>query len=142
MSYYMRYIVNDEKEISILDIEQGLKGIHSQYAIVDGDLKYGNDLYGQIEINRPGDESFEEEIEEFKSELEETRGKGKKKVEAVLTSAKTIVAVQVLWQGRKTEETLQKIYPLWYWLFANRQGLLYADGEGYYEFTKLILRVE
>jgi hypothetical protein len=142
MSYYMRYIATDEKDISLPEIEQALQAVDSRYSVRDGDLKYGDDLYGQIEVNRPGDGIFDEEVEELKAELEDTKGKGKKKVETALQNAKAIIAVQVLWQDRETEETLQKIDPLWEWLFANRQGLLQADGEGYYDTSGLILRVE
>ena len=52
------------------------------------------------------------------------------------------VAVRVLDQGREPEETLAKLDPLWQWLLANREGLLQAEGEGYYGATGLILQVE
>jgi hypothetical protein len=138
----MRYIVTDEKDISLSDIVQALQAVDSYYSVADGDLKYDDDLYGQIDINGLGESLFEEELEELASELGDTSGKGKKKVEATLQNAKAIVVVQVLWQDRETEETLQRIDPLWEWLFANWRGLLQADGEGYYDTSGLILQVE
>jgi hypothetical protein len=72
-------------------------------------------------------------------EVEESEGEGKTKVKRALEQAKAIVALQVLWQGCGTEETMEKLEPLWEWLFANRQGLLQADAEGYYDSSGLIL---
>jgi hypothetical protein len=120
-------------------IEKGLKGFDPSYSIEDDHLKLGNAVYGAIEINAPGDGLFDEEIEWMLEEVEESEGEGKTKVKRALEQAKAIVALQVLWQGRGTEETMEKLEPLWEWLFANRQGLLQADAEGYYDSSGLIL---
>lgn len=134
MGYYMRFIMVDGPEISLPSLEQALKRIDPAYSILEsGELKHGSDLYGVIEINRPGDGLFDEEIEELKEFVEDARGRRRKDVLKVLDNAKAIVAVQVLWQGRETEPTLQKIDPLWQWLFSHCKGLLQADGEGYYD---------
>jgi hypothetical protein len=147
MSYYMRYISTDEQEITVPMLERILKSLDPQYSIANaqesptesGDLVYGNENYGQIEINRPGDSLFEEELEELRGFLNEARGKKKEIVLQTLDNATTTVAIQVLWQERNTEQTLSKIDPLWQWLFSNRKGLLQVDGEGYYDSSVLIL---
>jgi hypothetical protein len=147
MSYYMRYISTDEQEITVPMLERILKSLDPQYSIANaqesptesGDLVYGNENYGQIEINRPGDSLFEEELEELREFLNEARGKKKEIVLQTLDNATTTVAIQVLWQERNTEQTLSKIDPLWQWLFSNRKGLLQVDGEGYYDSSGLIL---
>ena len=105
-------------------------------------LTYGGALYGQMEINRPGDDLFLGEIEEPKEEAEEGAAKGRKTVLKALAETKAIVAIQVLWQDREAEGTLQKIDPIWLWLFANRSGLLQVDGEGWYDRSGLILKLE
>lgn len=147
MGYYMRYISTDEQEITIPLLENILKAKDPQYAITNvqglpnesGDLMYGASIYGEIEINHPGNSLFEEEIEELKEFLSETEGKKQKLVLQTLTNARIVLAIQILWQGRKAEETLEKIDPLWNWLLDNRRGLLQADGEGYYNKSGLIL---
>ena len=144
MGYYMRFISTDEQEITLSLLKSALKLVDPQYSIANvhkiprefGDLMHGNDIYGQIEINRLGDSLFEEELEELKELLGES--KGKESVLQILTNAKTSVVIQVLWQERDSEQTLSKIDPLWNWLFTNRQGLLQADGEGYYDSSGLI----
>ncbi len=70
---------------------------------------------------------FDEEIEELTEEVQEKRSRNKKRVAEVLQQAKAIVAVRVLSQGRDEEETMEKLVPLWEWLFVNRTGLLQAD---------------
>ncbi len=59
MGYYMRYISTDEQEITVPMLESVLKSLDPQYSIANvqkppresGDLMYGNEVYGQIEIN-------------------------------------------------------------------------------------------
>jgi hypothetical protein len=142
MGYYMRHIVTDAESISLLQIEHALRAIDSRYSVGDGDLMHGGDLYATVEAQRPGDNLFDEEVQELLAEIQGVRGKGRKKVGIALQNAKAIVAVQVLWQDREAEETLQKLDPLWEWLFINRQGLLQADGEGYYDHAGLILELQ
>ena len=142
MGYYMRYILTDDRETTLSQIETGLKQVDPGYSIGDGEtLMYGDELYGEIEINVPGDGLFEAEVEDLKEEIQDNRGRNKTTVLEALQKARAIVAVRVLWQGRETEQTLEKIDPLWEWLFDNREGLLQADGEGYYNQSKHILKV-
>ncbi len=142
MGYYMRYILTDDRETTLSEIETGLKQVDPDYSIGDGEtLMYGDELYGEIEINVPGDGLFEAEVEELKEEIKDNRGRNKTTVLEALQKARAIVAVRVLWQDRETEQTLDKIDPLWEWLFDNREGLLQADGEGYYSQSKHILKV-
>ena len=105
-------------------------------------MKHGHDVYGVVEVNRPGDGLFEEEIGELKEFVEDVRGKRKADVLKTLSEARAIVAVQVLFGDRQVEATLHKFLPLWEWLISNRKGLLQADDEGYYDQTGRILKVE
>lgn len=143
MSYYMRYITTDTAETTHAVLEQVLKERDSQYSITEsGELMHGDDVYGVVEVNRPGDGLFEEEIGELKEFVGDVRGKRKADVLKTLDAASAIVVVQVLFGGRQSEATLQKLDPLWEWLISHRKGLLQADGEGYYDQTGRILKVE
>ena len=146
----MRFVVADDKEVSLSKINSGLKQIDAGYSIEfgddaddAGDLTFNGDIYGALEINRPGDGLFDEEIDELKEFLEDAEGERKPEVLQTLNDAKVIIALQVLQQGRATqEETFVRIDPLWEWLFANYKGLMQADAEGYYDAEELILEVE
>ena len=150
MGYYMRFVVADDKNISLSVINSGLKEKDAAYSVVfdddaddAGDFTHNGDIYGALEINRPGDGLFDEEIDELKEFLEDAEGERKPEVLQVLNDAKVIVALQVLQQGRTTgEETFERIDPLWEWLFANYKGLMQADAEGYYDAQGLVLEVE
>lgn len=148
MGYYMRFIITDDKEVSLSKLESALKQIDPAYLIdrdeefdSEGLLKWADEVYGQIEVNRPGDGLFDAEIEELKEFVEDSEGVKQSEVLNVLGQAKAIVAIRVLDQGRDSEATLMKIDPLWQWLFENREGLLQAGGEGYYDASGLILQV-
>jgi hypothetical protein len=143
----MSYIVADERELSLDTLEAALREIDPAYQITDrhaepsecGELRHGTDLYGIIQIDQP---PVDEVIEEFREAVDDSIGTKKGTALSVLERARAIVVVQVLGQGRDTEATLQKIDPLWDWLFANRKGLLHADGEGFYDRSGLILPTE
>jgi hypothetical protein len=145
MGYYMRYIVTDTQDISLAVIVQALKQIDPAYAILtdfdaaSGDLLYGEKRYGEIEINRPGDDIFEEEIADLRELLPKQGTADARRVLDALEKAKAMVAVNALWKGRNSEATLEKIDPLWDWLFDHYAGILQADNEGFYDASGLIL---
>ena len=149
MGYYMRYIVTDKRDLDLQLIEDSLRRSDSAFAVANrqtkriaGDLIHGEEILAQVEINRPGDGLFEDEIEELLECAQDGEGKGKEQVIDCLKKAKAILAVQVLFQDREAEDALERIESLWSWLFKNRKGLLQADGEGYYRGATLILESE
>jgi hypothetical protein len=149
MGYYMRFISTDEQAVTLSQLDSALKQSSDLYSI---DRDESDDLerliahdqkeYAQIEINVPGDGLFEEEVDELIDFVSDVTGPGKAEVSHALKSACAIVAVQVLFQARSTEETLSKLDPLWAWLLDNRKGLMQTDGEGYYDKSGLILKVK
>jgi hypothetical protein len=152
MGYYMRYIVTDG-ELRLVEIEEALRGTDGAYRLhqhsgtqrQSADLYHGDELYGELEINRPGDGLFEDEIAELREmveEREESDEDGRRRVVDLLTRATGMLAVRVLWQGRDAEPTLERLDPLWRWLHDRREGLLQADSEGYYDQDGLVLAVE
>ena len=46
---------------------------------------------------------------------------------------KIIITVEVLWHGRDVREVLEKINPMFEWLFSNYEGLVWAEDDGYYD---------
>lgn len=134
----MRFVVADEKDVCLSKINSGLKQVDAAYAIEfdndaddAGDLTFNGDIYGALEINRPGDGLFEEELKELKEFLEGAEGERKPEVLQVLNNTNAIVALQVLQQGRATsDETLERIDPLWEWFYSSYKGLMQADAEG------------
>ena len=149
MGYHMRYIVDEEKEINLDLIETALIRVDPKYNLAAKDvekehaeLMLGDDLFGELEINRRGSELMDEELEELLEAIEDAEGDGVERVQRLLRNARFTVALRVLWQGRDSETTLEKIDPLWEWLFSEYQGLLQADGEGYYDADGQILEVE
>jgi hypothetical protein len=151
MPFYMRFLMTESEPLSLAAVEQALKETDPAYGIVDmraqpfpsGHLVAGGDHFGQIEVSEV-DPSEDEEIEELKHEIEHSKAP-KPQRQAVLDTlqqVKAMLVLRVLWQDRTTEATLQKIDPLWKWLFATRDGILQVDGEGYYDRSGLILSMD
>lgn len=146
MGYYMRYITMTSVVITLQDIEKALKAIHSVYQVVPdqvndlaGDLLWEETLLGEIEINRPSDGIFEEDIGDLKDLIQHSPDPNRQRVLDVLNKATTIVAIRALWKGHDADSVLTKIDPLWDWLFITHSGLLQADNDGFYDRAGLIL---
>ena len=139
MSYYMRYIVSDGRDVDLATLDAALQGTSTRYSLEstssDGqpsaDLRFGNDVYAELEINSQSSEEFDEDIEELRDDVGTATGEARDFVLGVLAGARAIVAVRVLMGERPIDETLDVLDPLWRWLFGNRDGLLQADAEGY-----------
>jgi hypothetical protein len=149
MSYYIRFLATDNQDISLSALNSWLKQRDAAYSIErdneadqEGKITHNNDVYGQIEINRSDHEFFEDDINLLKEFAEKAEGERKTEVLRMLNEARTMLALRVLWQGRGTEETVQKFAPLWEWLFENHEGLLHAENEGFYNASELILETE
>jgi hypothetical protein len=147
MGYYMRYIVADDRPVTADAVATFFTGLGPAYkADVDDDdvvVEHDGHPVAHVTFATPGDGLFDEEREELIEFAEDADdGPEKARVLATLRGARGIVAVQVLMGGRDTEAVLGAIDPLWAWLFAERKGLMQADGEGYYAATGQVLEVE
>jgi hypothetical protein len=150
MGYYMRFFDTSEQPLDLKAVDAALRQIDRVYRIeivpetdsLQGELHYGGELYGEIEINQPGDGLFDEEAQEQLESLEDTDEGDPAYVAEVLGRAKSSVVVRVLSQGRESNDTLLRIDPLWAWLFTSRSGLLQADGEGFYNSQGLVVAVK
>ncbi len=145
MGYYMRYIVADERPLTLESLGVVFKTIDSRYVMRPTDLDelvevvYDDKLYGQIEINAPGDELFEDDISAFVEMLGTATSTEERLVAATLTAATQMIAVEMFWEGTDSEATFAIFDPLWDWLFANRRGILQADTEGFYSADGLLV---
>jgi hypothetical protein len=143
MGYYMRFFVEDGKPLTLDEVASGLNGIDPEFRIdADGTLHRADQLLSQLEISSTDDDLLREEINEFVEMIEEAQGARTAELADRLNQVTAVLGVQVLWQGRTSEQTLNLLDPLWNWLLEHRRGLIQADGEGFYDGRKLILALE
>ncbi len=144
MGYFMRYILADARPINFALIGETLAVLDPLYSLRATDLDelvevlYDDQLYGQIEIDVPGDELFDDDLSAFTEMLGETTGAEEQLVAEILSEATQILAVEMFWEGENSEATYARFDPLWIWLFANRRGVLQADSEGFYGASGLL----
>lgn len=147
MGYYQRYITTDPRDITLPILAVALRQIDEAYTLTTSplddlaDLIHGDVLCGQIEINRRGDDLFDEDIADLQELVEGSGGAHELRVLDTLANAQTMVAVEATWDGDNSESVLSKLDPLWNWLFKNRPGLLQADNDGFYDHDELILEL-
>lgn len=147
MSFYIRYIINDDKAISLDAIEAGIESIDPKFRFSEWDreceyahLYHGNDLYGDLELYRLDQDEIDEAIEELIEETESAVEGDKDSVIDCLHNAKVMIISHVNEQGE--DDIIAAIAPLWGWLLDNYTGLLQADGEGYYDWQHQILKMK
>ncbi len=145
MGYYLRYFMADTRPIQLQQIKDRFESLDPAYGlepdIVDdlGRLTYNGKLIALIEINRAGEEIFDDDLDEFKALIGTPTTEAEHRVYAHLTDATAIIAVEAFWKEADMEDTLSRIDPLWEWLFSQRAGILQADGEGFYDPHGLIV---
>lgn len=136
MAHYMRYITTDPREITLDLLETALQAIdpfyHLQREAGSAKLMYGEATYGRISVSRLGDEEFTEELQDLRAALKDIPYAKGKTARNVFKFAEALVVLQVIWESRDDQSTLERIQPLWRWLLENRVGLLQVDNEGYY----------
>jgi hypothetical protein len=143
VAYYMRYFMDGTAPITEKDIGDGLQKVDPAIRVEEGgDLYLGGSLLAHVEVNTPGDGLFEDELGEFLEKAEAApRAPAQTRVVARLRATTAIVAVDVL-DHRDLDETLDLMDAIWDWLESNRDGLVHAQGEGFYAGKTLILAVE
>ncbi|MCB9457637.1 MAG: hypothetical protein H6671_16750 [Anaerolineaceae bacterium] len=145
MGYYLRFITTSQQAITVPVIAAALQALDPAYTLagdqVDGiaDLLHGETFCGVLEINRPGDDIFEDDLREFRDMVGTGETEAERRVLAVLANAQAMVAVEAIWLGTDSASVLGRLDPLWDWLFAHYPGLLQADNEGFYDADDLIL---
>ncbi|MEZ6056906.1 MAG: hypothetical protein R3C01_09380 [Planctomycetaceae bacterium] len=138
--YYMRFFLLDGPPLSLDGITAALTARNASFSVKpltsdSGNLFRDDELLGQLEVNLPGTDLADEELEEFRERVSK-KGKGNKsRILAALDRVQAIVSLGILWQGRSTDDTLDMILPLWITLHKHGTGLLQADGEGFYDNT-------
>lgn len=144
----MRYVCTDQRPVATTDLQNALVAAGAEYSVQVDDtaatIRHTGATIAHVEINVPGDGLFDDERNELMEFATDASGDAlaTARVLATLGGARAIVAAQVLFGTGDTETTLSRLDPLWAWLFRNRQGLLQADGEGYYDAHGLVLQVE
>ena len=146
MSFYIRYLVAEDRPISVADIEAFFAEQGSDYVTEGGEdevvVRHSGQPIAQVTLNAPGDGLFEEELAELREFADEAEASpGKRQVLATLAGARQILAAQILTAGRDLEAVLSALDPFWAWLLTARVGIVQADGEGYYTVDGRILEV-
>lgn len=136
MSLYMRFIFGDGPAPGLGEIGEALRTHDPAFELlidplepVYADLLYDGELYAELETNAPGDDLFDEDIEELAVELGKQDDPNAAIPLVLLRRARGMLALHVLRAGHADFERLE---PLFEWLFTARDGLLQIDQEGFF----------
>lgn len=146
MGDFIRFILTKPHDLSLETVENGLKATDSAFAILvdqaapnSADVLLEGELFGEVELNRPEDQVFTEDIEDLRDQLTDIPDDEKAVVVQALAAATGMIAFQLAEYGH---DNYRKIDPFWDWLFERYEGVLQIDEEGYYSRDEHILFVE
>jgi hypothetical protein len=146
MGDFIRYIITAGHDLTLETLNLILKEVDPEFSIIpdrastnSGDLLHGSEVYGEIELNRPGDQVFVEDLEDLRDELVDIEGEEKDTVLRAFDDATGMIALELSEAGH---EHYRRIDPVWDWLFEHYPGLLQIDEEGYYDQDNQLLSVE
>lgn len=129
MSYYIRYVLTDERAISLEELEGALRQVAQAYAINGGLIRFEGAEYGLIDITHRGDPICDDDLD-LLAQLAEVKSH-RDAIQAIVRDAKGLLCVQPLnSQNTRTGEILA---PLWEWLLTNRAGLLAWEGGRFFD---------
>lgn len=150
MGYFMRFFVTGDAPLTIDSIGAALQAQDSAYRVENTvipdlcELYHGALYLGELEISRPDEEIFHEELNELKALVTMVQDKNAPRVLDILEHTRLMVVMDAIWQD-DTEESADEVFgaldPLWDWLFATAGGLLHYDTDGFYDADDLILEM-
>jgi hypothetical protein len=120
VSCYHRYVVTDDRPVTLAEMECALQEVDPTFAIDGEILGLGEKEYGLIDITFPGDPICDGDLE-LLARLARTK-RNRDIILACLWDAKCLVTVTPL------SEEGSVLQPLWDWLLANRAGVLAFEG--------------
>lgn len=145
MGDFIRFILTGVHDLTLADVERGLKAVDPAFSIfvdnaapTNGDVVYGSEVYGEIEVNRPDDQMFSEDVDDLREQIATLDDAGTPVVLQALASATGMVAMRFSEAGLQNYD---QIDPFWDWLFAHYEGLLQVDEDGYYRGDEQVLFV-
>ncbi len=146
MGDFIRYIITTAHDLTLDGLNQILKEVDPEFSIIpdrastnSGDLLHGSEVYGEIELNQPGDQVFIEDLDDLREELIDIEGEEKDTVLRGFAKATGMIALELSEEGH---QQYRRIDPVWDWLFEHYPGLLQIDEEGYYDQDNQLLAVE
>lgn len=146
MGYFFRYFLTSDPAPDYEQIAAALRAADPGYdltldPLIDAAaLTYRGERLALVEINLPGDEMFEDDVAEFRDLVGAGASTAEAQVLAALAQVRALIAVEAFWAGDDAEPVLSRIDSLWAWLFGHHNGLLQADGEGFYDADGLVLQ--
>ncbi len=149
MPHYQRYILVDERKLSLPVLLEGLREADPAWSLEGlkpgppetAELRYAGERYALLELNLPGEDVCKDELRELEEIAENSPGPKQAVVLHAIEKARALIAAEVVWADREREETLLVLDRVWAWLLSHRRGLVHEDGEGFSDSTGLILAI-
>lgn len=148
MAYHMRFFDLSRKPIGLAAIETALRVSDPAYRLTEladsngskAMLALGDRVLGNLTILTESDQRFQSVMQERNRALANADDEYREAVEHTLAESKRFIEIELAETSEDDfDAALEAVDPLWDWLFDSREGLLHAEGEGYYQDGEIIL---
>lgn len=149
MAYCIRYIFEHEPPPALSRLAENIHTLDAAYRLDERDgtaeLRCDDAVIGRATLEPVDDPSTNPVIETLLAELdalaEEDEELDTDAADHRLWNATGVLTVEVVWDGDAHRESLEKLNPVWGMLLGTYPGLLYAEGEAYYDADGVLLEL-
>jgi hypothetical protein len=142
MIYRMRFIVDDESVPEPEAIGERLADEDPHYALRGDSVLFEGRRLAGVRVLRRGEEAFAAERSSALALAGGSEGEEVAMLRRLIESSSAIVAVDIPLADGSFEEAIDLLEPLWDDLEENHNGVIWAEGEGFYDEGELIVETK
>lgn len=140
MSFTLRFLATDPRELEFSALSRALMAADGRFRLLanpramrtEAELRYGQASLASLSL-RPAAASrelFDEVVAQIR---EESPGHEGEHVIRRIVGCRWVLLVELLGSGIHAEATLERLDPLVSWVMSERMGMLWVEGEGFYD---------
>lgn len=140
MSFTLRFLASDPRTLDFSALSRALQSADPRFRLLanpramrrEARLLYGDKAQASLTLLSP--EACTELFDEVSAQIrEEAPGMEGDHVLRRIASTQWVLLVELLGGGIDAEATLDRLDPLVSWVMAERIGMLWVEGEGFYD---------
>lgn len=140
MSFTLRFLATDPRELEFSALSRALQTVDGRYRLLanpramrtEAEVRYGQSALASLTLRRAEDcrELFDEVVAQVRDEAPGHEGEH---VIRRIVGSRWVLLMELLGSGIHAEATLERLDPLVSWVMAERMGMLWVEGEGFYD---------
>lgn len=146
MNFSWRYIESARPAISFEELASRIQHIDENFSFDGQRMSYEGQYCGRLECIKPGTDDYDKQVQTMDKLLDKYRRASTclnsvEKIAHALKDASSLVVLRASWPDKfnELERMFEAFDPVWDWLLAEGDGMLFYDNGGFFDKTGLIL---